>query len=52
MRLSERLEAILQEFRDNWAELREALEHLRIHGGTLRDTNLEDLFFRLSGGAI
>ncbi len=29
MRLSERLEAILQEFRDNWADLREALEHLR-----------------------
>jgi len=30
----------------------EALEHLRIHGGTLRDTNLEDVFLRLSGGAI
>lgn len=29
MRLSERLEAILQEFRDNWADLREALEQLR-----------------------
>ena len=29
MRLSERLEAILQEFRDNWADLRDALEHLR-----------------------
>ena len=28
----------------------DALEHLRIHGGTLRDTNLEDVFFRLSGG--
>lgn len=28
-RLSERLEAILQEFRDNWADLRDALEHLR-----------------------
>lgn len=39
MRLSERLEAILQEFRDNWAELREALEHLRedILEGRLRD---------------
>ena len=30
----------------------EALEHLRIHGGKLRDTNLEDVFFRLSGGAV
>ena len=29
----------------------EALEHLRAHGGKLRDTNLEDVFFRLSGGA-
>ena len=29
MRLSERLEAILQKFRDNWADLRDALEHLR-----------------------
>jgi ABC-2 type transport system ATP-binding protein len=29
----------------------EALEHLRVHGGKLRDTNLEDVFFRLSGGA-
>ena len=29
MRLSERLEAILQEFRDNWTDLRAALEHLR-----------------------
>ena len=28
----------------------EALEHLRIHGGKLRDTSLEDVFFRLSGG--
>lgn len=39
MRLSERLEAILQEFRDNWAELREALEHLRedILEGRLRE---------------
>ena len=30
----------------------EALEHLRIHGGKLRDTSLEDVFFRLSGGAV
>ena len=30
----------------------EALEHLRIHGGKLRDTNLEDVFFRLSGGGV
>ena len=30
----------------------EALEHLRRHGGKLRDTNLEDVFFRLSGGAV
>ena len=30
----------------------EALEHLRTHGGKLRDTNLEDVFFRLSGGAV
>lgn len=39
MRLSERLEAILQEFRDNWADLREALEHLRedILEGRLRE---------------
>lgn len=29
----------------------EALEYLRTHGGKLRDTNLEDVFFRLSGGA-
>lgn len=29
MRLSERLEAILQEFRDNWTDLRVALEDLR-----------------------
>lgn len=29
MRLSERLEAILQEFRDNWTDLRAALEHFR-----------------------
>ena len=29
----------------------EALEHLSSHGGKLRDTNLEDVFFRLSGGA-
>ena len=29
----------------------EALEHLRMHGGKLRDTSLEDVFFRLSGGA-
>ena len=28
----------------------EALEQLRLHGGKLRDTNLEDVFFRLSGG--
>ena len=30
----------------------EALAYLRIHGGKLRDTNLEDVFFRLSGGGI
>ena len=30
----------------------EALEHLRLHGGKLRDTCLEDVFFRLSGGGI
>ena len=30
----------------------EALEHLRLSGGKLRDTSLEDVFFRLSGGAI
>ena len=30
----------------------EALEHLRTYGGKLRDTNLEDVFFRLSGGAV
>ena len=30
----------------------DALEHLRTHGGKLRDTNLEDVFFRLSGGAV
>ena len=30
----------------------EALEYLRIHGGKLRETNLEDVFFRLSGGAV
>ena len=29
----------------------EALEYLRLSGGRLRDTNLEDVFFRLSGGA-
>ena len=29
----------------------EALAQLRAHGGKLRDTNLEDVFFRLSGGA-
>lgn len=30
----------------------DALEHLRTHGGQLRDTNLEDVFFRLSGGGV
>ena len=30
----------------------EALEYLRESGGKLRDTNLEDVFFRLSGGAV
>ena len=30
----------------------EALEYLRENGGKLRDTNLEDVFFRLSGGAV
>jgi ABC-2 type transport system ATP-binding protein len=30
----------------------EALDYLRVHGGKLRDTNLEDVFFRLSGGAV
>ena len=30
----------------------EAMEHIRRHGGKLRDTNLEDVFFRLSGGAV
>ncbi|MBR5020422.1 MAG: ABC transporter ATP-binding protein [Oscillospiraceae bacterium] len=30
----------------------EALEHLCTYGGKLRDTNLEDVFFRLSGGAV
>ena len=30
----------------------EALDHLRNQGGKLRDTNLEDVFFRLSGGGI
>ena len=30
----------------------EALNHLRENGGKLRDTNLEDVFFRLSGGAV
>lgn len=30
----------------------EALGHLRAYGGKLRDTNLEDVFFRLSGGGI
>ena len=30
----------------------EALVHLREHGGKLRDTSLEDVFFRLSGGAV
>lgn len=30
----------------------EALEHLRVHGGRLRETSLEDVFFRLSGGGI
>ena len=30
----------------------EALDYLRTQGGKLRDTNLEDVFFRLSGGAV
>ena len=30
----------------------EALNHLRENGGKLRDTNLEDVFFCLSGGAV
>ena len=30
----------------------EALEHLQLHGGHLRETNLEDIFFRLSGGGV
>lgn len=30
----------------------EALEYLREKGGKLRDTDLEDVFFRLSGGGI
>lgn len=30
----------------------DALEQLRLSGGKLRDTNLEDVFFRLSGGAV
>ena len=30
----------------------EALDYLRENGGKLRDTSLEDVFFRLSGGAI
>ena len=30
----------------------EALQYFRIHGGKLRDTNLEDVFFHLSGGAV
>ena len=30
----------------------EALNYLRVHGGKLRDTSLEDVFFRLSGGAV
>jgi ABC-type multidrug transport system ATPase subunit len=30
----------------------EALDYLRENGGKLRDTNLEDVFFRLSGGAV
>ena len=30
----------------------EALDYLRDHGGKLRDTSLEDVFFRLSGGAV
>lgn len=29
----------------------DALDYLRENGGKLRDTNLEDVFFRLSGGA-
>lgn len=29
-----------------------ALDYLRENGGKLRDTNLEDVFFRLSGGAV
>ena len=30
----------------------EALDFLRLSGGKLRDTSLEDVFFRLSGGAL
>lgn len=30
----------------------DALEYLRLNGGKLRDTNLEDVFFRLSGGGV
>ena len=30
----------------------EALDFIRTNGGKLRDTNLEDVFFRLSGGAV
>ena len=30
----------------------EALDHLRSCGGRLRDTDLEDVFFRLSGGGL
>ena len=30
----------------------EALDFIRINGGKLRDTSLEDVFFRLSGGAV
>ena len=30
----------------------ESLDYLRKNGGKLRDTNLEDVFFRLSGGAV
>jgi ABC-2 type transport system ATP-binding protein len=30
----------------------ESLDYLREKGGKLRDTNLEDVFFRLSGGAV
>ena len=30
----------------------EAMDFIRTNGGKLRDTNLEDVFFRLSGGAV